>query len=88
VFPRITVRTVTDGGRLFHVQRADEIEPSIRDALGDRVSGLCRATLVGRHVGSVHTGFALVQLDPDGWVDTHLHSTEQSFYVLDGNPTV
>jgi quercetin dioxygenase-like cupin family protein len=37
-------------------------------------------------VGAVHTGFALVSLQPAGFVGTHLHSTEQSFYVLDGNP--
>ena len=74
--------------RLYHVQRADEIDPIPPEALGNRVSGLRRATLVGRHVGSVHTGFALVELDPDGRVDTHLHSTEQSFYVLEGHPSL
>ncbi len=75
-----------DLNRLYHVQRADEIEPIVPEALGDRASGLRRATLVGRHVGSVHTGFALVELDPDGRVDTHVHSTEQSFYVLERQP--
>jgi quercetin dioxygenase-like cupin family protein len=34
----------------------------------------------------VHTGFALISLDPRGFVGTHLHSTEQSFYVLEGAP--
>jgi quercetin dioxygenase-like cupin family protein len=79
---------MTDPGRLHHVQRAQEIELIVPEALGPNVSGLRRATLVGRHVGAVHTGFALVELEPDGWVQTHLHSTEQSFYVLEGNPTV
>ena len=79
---------MTDQGRLHHVQRAQDVEPIVPEALGERVSGLRRATLVGRHVGSVHTGFALVELDPDGQVDTHLHSSEQSFYVLEGNPTI
>jgi quercetin dioxygenase-like cupin family protein len=74
--------------RLYHVQRADDIELAVPEALGERASGLRRATLVGRHVGSVHTGFALVQLDPGGRVDTHVHSTEQSFYVLSGNPSL
>jgi quercetin dioxygenase-like cupin family protein len=50
------------------------------------VEGLRRATLVGRDVGAVHTGFALVSIEPGGWVGTHVHSTEQSFYVLRGNP--
>ncbi len=77
-----------DLSRLYHVQRADEINPIAPEALGDRSSGLRRATLVGRPVGAVHTGFALIQLDPDGRVDTHVHSTEQSFYVLSGNPSL
>ena len=79
---------MTDPRELFHVQRADEIEATAPGLLGDRVSGLRRANLVGRHVGAVHTGFALAELEPDGRVDTHLHSTEQSFYVLDGNPSL
>lgn len=72
----------------YHVQRADEINPAVPEGLGDRVSGLRRATLVGRHVGAVHTGFALATLEPGGHVSTHLHSTEQSFYVLEGNPSL
>jgi hypothetical protein len=74
--------------RLYHVQRADAIKPIVPEALRDHVSGLRRATLVGRHVGAVHTGFALVELEPGGRVQTHLHSTEQSFYVLAGHPTL
>ncbi len=50
--------------------------------------GLRRAALAGRHVGAVHTGFALVELDPGGYVETHVHSTEQSFYVLSGHPSL
>jgi quercetin dioxygenase-like cupin family protein len=79
---------MTEPNRLYHVQRAHEIRPAIPEGLADHASGLRRAELVGRHVGSVHTGFALVELEPDGRVQTHLHSTEQSFYMLEGNPTV
>ena len=77
-----------DQAPTYYVQRADEINPAVPEALGDRVSGLRRATLVGRHTGAVHTGFALAELDADGRVDTHLHSTEQSFYILEGHPSV
>lgn len=79
---------MTEPNRLYHVQRAQEIEPAVPEGLADQASGLRRAALVGRHVGAVHTGFALVELEPDGRVQTHLHSTEQSFYVLEGDPTV
>ncbi len=34
----------------------------------------------------MHTGWTLHTLGSSGQLGTHLHSTEQSFYVLDGNP--
>ncbi len=49
-------------------------------------SDLPLTTLVGRHAGSVHTGWHLCTLGPSGRVDTHVHSFEQSFYVLAGSP--
>src|SRR3984885_12428092 len=73
--------------RLYHVQRADKIEPAVSEK-GSRASGLRLAPLVGGHVGAGHTGFALLELEPAGRVDTHLHSTEESFYVLEGNPSL
>ncbi len=82
------VFTVGDRDRLFHVQRKDEIELARPAGLGDRVEGLRRVALVGREVGAVHTGFALCSLESSGFVATHVHSTEQSFYVLAGKPVV
>jgi quercetin dioxygenase-like cupin family protein len=72
----------------FHVEKAQEIRLEAPAQLAGKVEGLRRASLVGRHVGAVHTGFALVSLEPGGSVSTHLHSTEQSFYVLEGSPQV
>ena len=86
VSANVSVLFVADMDRLYHVQKAGDIELVAPDGLADHTRGLRRATLVGRHVGSVHTGFALVSLEPSGRVDTHLHSTEQSFYVVEGNP--
>jgi quercetin dioxygenase-like cupin family protein len=54
----------------------------------DHSTGLSRVTLVGRAVGAVHTGLALARIEPGGHVGMHLHSTEQSVYVLDGHPTL
>jgi quercetin dioxygenase-like cupin family protein len=74
---------------MYHVQAACDIElaePSA--ATAGRMRGVVRASLVGRHVGAVHTGLALCSMEPGGEVGTHLHSTEQSFYVLRGNPEV
>jgi quercetin dioxygenase-like cupin family protein len=69
-----------------HVQRANETELAAPVDLAAHSSGFRTAALVGRHVESVHTGFTLCSLEPGGHVDTHLHSTEQSFYVLAGGP--
>lgn len=71
-----------------HVQRAHAIRLEAPPPLAGRAEGLTRASLVGRHVGAVHTGLALCALEPGGSVGTHLHSTEQSFYVLEGSPQV
>ncbi len=49
--------------------------------------GLSRAVVVGAHTGSTHTGLMFVEL-ADGYVDTHVHSFESSFYVLEGEPVV
>ena len=38
--------------------------------------------------GAVHTGFAIVQLDPGGRIPWHVHSYEDSLYVLEGEVVV
>ncbi|MEU3935189.1 cupin domain-containing protein [Streptomyces sp. NPDC029044] len=43
-----------------------------------------RRALVGEDDGSVHTGFGLCELRPDGRVPAHVHSYEETFFVLDG----
>src|SRR4051794_9303804 len=72
---------------MYQVQRAAEIalEPP-GGAFGAHTEAFRRATLVGRSAGAVHTGFALAEFDPGGSVDMHVHSYEQSFYVLEGHP--
>jgi len=72
----------------YHVQKARDIEPAEPAELEDRVRGLKRASLVGRQVGAVHSGLALCTMEPGAEVGTHVHSTEQSFYVLQGHPEV
>jgi quercetin dioxygenase-like cupin family protein len=47
-------------------------------------TGLRRWTIVDEAAGSVHTGFGISELDPGGRVDWHVHSYEESLYVLDG----
>lgn len=46
--------------------------------------GYHRWTVVGEDSGAVHTGFAVCELESGGTVPAHVHSFEESFYVLDG----
>jgi quercetin dioxygenase-like cupin family protein len=61
------------------VRRAADVQPPPFGRLGFR-----RTELVGERHGSVHTGFGLCELRPDGRVPAHLHSYEESFHVLGG----
>ncbi len=80
----MSVAPVTD--RLGHrLVRREEIE--LEPALPGHSRGLTRAVLVGGATGSVHTGLTLVELQ-DGYVDTHVHSFESSFFVLEGEPVL
>ncbi len=51
-----------------------------------RSLGFSRCTLIDRSVGSVHTGLGQCHLAPGGHVDTHVHSFEESFYIVAGAP--
>ena len=72
--------------RRHHYLAAADTRPV--EAFTDRAVGLRRVELVGGHTGSVHMGLGLALLDPDGRIDLHLHSHEESFYILDGQPTL
>jgi quercetin dioxygenase-like cupin family protein len=48
--------------------------------------GHARRTLVGRERGATHTELAVSRLESGGQVDAHIHSFEQAFYVLGGEP--
>jgi quercetin dioxygenase-like cupin family protein len=65
--------------------RREQIE--LEPALPDHSSGLTRNLLIGAHSGAIHMGLTLVELHA-GHVDTHLHSFESSFFVLEGEPVL
>jgi quercetin dioxygenase-like cupin family protein len=46
--------------------------------------GYRHAPLVDHAAGSVHTGLSIDQLEPGGTLAPHVHSYEESFYVLGG----
>jgi mannose-6-phosphate isomerase-like protein (cupin superfamily) len=51
-------------------------------------TGFRRATYVDRAMGSVHMGTGICFLDPNGAIEPHMHSFEESFYVLEGSLSV
>src|SRR2546430_8475483 len=71
---------------MHHVLRVDEIRP--RPAYPDASNGFARCSLVDRAAGSVHMGVGMCSLDAGGSVDEHLHSFEESFFVLKGSPVL
>ena len=50
--------------------------------------GHTRWDVVGPDNGSVHMGFGVCRLDPSGTIDWHLHSFEESFFVLEGEVVI
>jgi len=50
--------------------------------------GFTRATFVDHAAGSVHMGVGVCSLSSQGSIDAHLHSFEESFYVLEGKLTL
>lgn len=51
----------------------------------DRHEGYSHWSVVDEsHPGAVHTGFRLCRLEPGGSVGSHLHSFEESVYVIEG----
>jgi quercetin dioxygenase-like cupin family protein len=70
----------------YHVRRANDMALEAASPYAEQSTRHRRCSLVGRSVGAVHTGFALCELEPGGGIDQHVHSFEESFYVLEGAP--
>ncbi|MDW5594514.1 cupin domain-containing protein [Conexibacter stalactiti] len=71
---------------MHHVQFAADIRGAVPARYAGHVERFERAEIVGKQVGAVHTGFGLCALADGGMVGAHLHSCEESFFVLAGSP--
>jgi quercetin dioxygenase-like cupin family protein len=78
-------RELADGCPSYRLVRRADVQ--LADALAEQSSGLMNCRLVGGALGSTHMALTLVSLE-DGYVNTHLHSFETSFYVLEGEPVL
>lgn len=66
------------------VKRATDFAFNPPPDMEGRSSGYRRVEIVAEDGGAVQMGFAVATLDPGGSVETHVHSFEESVYIVDG----
>jgi quercetin dioxygenase-like cupin family protein len=69
---------------MHHVSKIDEATSRTPELYSKHSSGFRRATYVEHAMGSVHMGVGVCYLEPNGVIQPHVHSFEESFYVLSG----
>jgi quercetin dioxygenase-like cupin family protein len=84
--PAPDAHDILDIETMHHLLRATDIQ--LRPVYPKHGRSFQRAALVDETVGSVHMGLGLCALSAEGCVDAHVHSFEESFFVLDGQPTL
>jgi mannose-6-phosphate isomerase-like protein (cupin superfamily) len=70
---------------MHHVSKIDPTTAQTPKLYESHSSGFRRVGYVDRAMGSVHMGTGICYLDARGNIETHLHSFEESFYILEGN---
>jgi quercetin dioxygenase-like cupin family protein len=70
------------------VKKVGDLEFSIPAEFDTRSEGYTRDGVVDEAGGSVQMGFEVARLEPGGEVDAHVHSFEESLYVVEGELTI
>lgn len=70
---------------MHHVSRIDPVTAQAPKLYEEYSSGFRYVSYVDRAMGSVHMGTGVCYLDANGIIQPHLHSFEESFYILEGN---
>jgi len=70
---------------MHHVSKIDTTSAQTPKLYEQQSSGFRRAAYVDRSMGSVHMGTGICYLDAKGVIQPHVHSFEESFYILEGN---
>jgi len=73
---------------MHYVSKIDPASAVTPQLYSEHSTGFRCATYVERAMGSVHMGTRICYLDPKGSVEQHVHSFEESFYILEGNVIV
>ena len=66
------------------VRTAEQADFKVPKAFESLSKGYRRWCIVNSEGGSVHQEFSICELDPGGTIDAHIHTFEESVYVLDG----
>jgi quercetin dioxygenase-like cupin family protein len=70
------------------VSKIDPSAAQTPDAYKDHSTGFRRATYVDRALGSVHMGTGICILEASGQIEAHVHSFEETFYIMEGSLAV
>jgi mannose-6-phosphate isomerase-like protein (cupin superfamily) len=73
---------------MHSVSKIDYATAQTPDGYQSHSKGFKRTTYVNRAVGSVHMGTGVCSLDSAGMIEPHVHSFEETFYILEGNVIV
>lgn len=74
---------------MHHIVRANEINLQTPPLYEKYSQGYTRFAMVDHNVeGAVHTGIGLCRLEPDGVINSHVHSYEEGFYIMEGQVLV
>ncbi len=66
------------------IRTAGQADFQVPGAFAKLSRGFRRWSIVNGETGSVHQEFNLCELEPGGSIDAHIHSFEESIYVLEG----
>ena len=66
------------------VLTAEQADFQVPAAFAKISTGFRRWAIVNGEVGSVHQEFNICELEPGGIIGAHLHTFEESFYILEG----
>lgn len=66
------------------IRTADQANYDVPAAYKDLSEGFTRWSIVNGDTGSVHQEFGICTLESGGSISPHIHSFEESFYILDG----
>jgi quercetin dioxygenase-like cupin family protein len=68
----------------YLVRRGGQADLVVPPEWAGHASGYRRWSIVDEAGGAVHTGFGIGLLDPGGHVEAHIHSFEESLFLLEG----